>query len=64
MPEVSADDTTLGEFVWAMALTFKGSSRQVGVCLKHLPDNTTVEFHNGNVPWQRVINAQGVISQR
>ncbi|KAK3293634.1 DNA binding methylated-DNA--cysteine S-methyltransferase [Chaetomium fimeti] len=38
--------------------------RQVGVCLKHLPSDTTVRFHHDNVPWQRVINAKGVVSPR
>ncbi|EPS38095.1 hypothetical protein H072_8178 [Dactylellina haptotyla CBS 200.50] len=38
--------------------------RQVGVALKHLPDDQSAKFNNSNVPWQRVINAQGVISQR
>ncbi|KAF7892381.1 uncharacterized protein EAF01_010461 [Botrytis porri] len=53
--------------------------RQVGICLKHLPSapstststSTTISpdspshlFHNGNVPWQRVINAKGGISPR
>jgi len=41
--------------------------RQVGVCLKHLPSQTdqpSARFHNDNVPWQRVINAKGVISPR
>ncbi|KAK7414240.1 Alkyltransferase-like protein 1 [Neonectria punicea] len=38
--------------------------RQVGVCLKHLPADTTLRFHHDNVPWQRVINAKGVISPR
>ncbi|PQE10956.1 MGMT family protein [Rutstroemia sp. NJR-2017a WRK4] len=38
--------------------------RQVGTCLKHLPSDPTLPFHNGNVPWQRVINAKGVISPR
>ncbi len=45
--------------------------RQVGVCLKHLPDEADAEpggllarFHGGNVPWQRVLNAKGVISPR
>ncbi|KAF7561068.1 hypothetical protein G7046_g3082 [Stylonectria norvegica] len=38
--------------------------RQVGVCLKHLPADDSQPFHNGNVPWQRVINAKGVISPR
>ena len=41
--------------------------RQVGVCLKHLPSfsaDTNHHFHNANVPWQRVINAKGIISPR
>ncbi|KUJ18184.1 DNA binding methylated-DNA--cysteine S-methyltransferase [Mollisia scopiformis] len=38
--------------------------RQVGVCLKHLSSDTTHNFHNGNVPWQRVINSKGMISPR
>ncbi|KAH6656607.1 MGMT family protein [Truncatella angustata] len=38
--------------------------RQVGVCLKHLPQDQGARFNNGNVPWQRVINAKGVISPR
>ncbi|KAF7881321.1 hypothetical protein EAF00_011994 [Botryotinia globosa] len=47
--------------------------RQVGICLKHLPSfpstsasstTSTPLFHNGNVPWQRVINAKGEISPR
>lgn len=40
--------------------------RQVGVCLKHLPSsvNTDHQFHDANVPWQRVINAKGIISPR
>ncbi|KAF2445182.1 hypothetical protein P171DRAFT_463648 [Karstenula rhodostoma CBS 690.94] len=44
--------------------------RQVGVCLKHLPAASTdpgkksPEWHDGNVPWQRVINAKGGISPR
>ncbi|KAH6683217.1 6-O-methylguanine DNA methyltransferase [Halenospora varia] len=38
--------------------------RQVGVCLKHLPSDASMTFHNGNVPWQRVINSKGVISPR
>ncbi|KAF4119581.1 methylated-DNA-protein-cysteine methyltransferase related protein, partial [Geosmithia morbida] len=38
-------------------------SRQVGVCLKHLPlAESESPYHNGNVPWQRVINARGIIS--
>ncbi|KAF7946881.1 uncharacterized protein EAE97_004130 [Botrytis byssoidea] len=53
--------------------------RQVGICLKHLPSSVSASassststssttsnplFHNGNVPWQRVINAKGGISPR
>jgi len=38
--------------------------RQVGVCLKHLPLDTSMKFNNGNVPWQRVINSRGIISPR
>lgn len=42
--------------------------RQVGICLKHLPTfnpgSTEHYFHDDNVPWQRVINAKGVISPR
>ncbi|RCI16430.1 hypothetical protein L249_3123 [Ophiocordyceps polyrhachis-furcata BCC 54312] len=38
--------------------------RQVGLCMKHLPASPDARFHSGNVPWQRVINAKGVISPR
>ncbi|KAF3025565.1 hypothetical protein E8E14_011312 [Neopestalotiopsis sp. 37M] len=38
--------------------------RQVGVCLKHLSHDAGARFNNVNVPWQRVINAKGVISPR
>ncbi|KAF2761302.1 putative 6-O-methylguanine DNA methyltransferase [Pseudovirgaria hyperparasitica] len=39
--------------------------RQVGICLKHLPSQEgSSEYHDGNVPWQRVINAKGEISPR
>ncbi|KAJ5219604.1 hypothetical protein N7468_008808 [Penicillium chermesinum] len=39
--------------------------RQVGVCLKSLPDpESGLEFNSSTVPWQRVINAQGKISHR
>jgi len=38
--------------------------RQVGVCLKHLSSDTSQNFNNGNVPWQRVINSKGIISPR
>lgn len=44
--------------------------RQVGVCLKQLPSpnpdasKPSSRWHDGNVPWQRVINARGSISPR
>ncbi|KAH6999606.1 6-O-methylguanine DNA methyltransferase [Ilyonectria destructans] len=38
--------------------------RQVGVCLKHLPADASQRFNHDNVPWQRVINAKGIISPR
>jgi methylated-DNA-protein-cysteine methyltransferase-like protein len=38
--------------------------RQVGVCLKHVPQDPDARFNHDNVPWQRVINAKGVISPR
>ncbi|KAI0130763.1 DNA binding methylated-DNA--cysteine S-methyltransferase [Daldinia grandis] len=38
--------------------------RQVGICLKHLPQDANSHFNHDNVPWQRVINAKGMISPR
>jgi len=38
--------------------------RQVGVCLKHLPVDPGARYNHDNVPWQRVINAKGIISPR
>ncbi|RDL39100.1 uncharacterized protein BP5553_03440 [Venustampulla echinocandica] len=38
--------------------------RQVGGCLKHLPVDTSMKFHSGNVPWQRVISSKGIIPPR
>ncbi|KAI5864373.1 DNA binding methylated-DNA--cysteine S-methyltransferase [Durotheca rogersii] len=38
--------------------------RQVGICLKHLPQDAGAPFNHDNVPWQRVINAKGMISPR
>lgn len=38
--------------------------RQVGICLKHLPQDAEARFNHENVPWQRVINAKGIISPR
>lgn len=52
--------STIAHSLW---LT-KPLSRQVGVALKVLPDNEELAFHNGNVPWQRVINSKGGISPR
>ncbi|GBF65342.1 alkyltransferase-like protein [Trichophyton mentagrophytes] len=39
-------------------------SRQVGICLKHLPSSPDEYYNNDNVPWQRVINSKGMISHR
>ncbi|KAJ5537626.1 hypothetical protein N7504_005232 [Penicillium tannophilum] len=39
--------------------------RQVGVCLKSLPAaDSGMHFNSSTVPWQRVINAKGMISHR
>ncbi|RYP09680.1 hypothetical protein DL764_001106 [Monosporascus ibericus] len=38
--------------------------RQVGICLKHLPEDPDVRYNHDNVPWQRVINSKGIISPR
>ncbi|KAK8862541.1 6-O-methylguanine DNA methyltransferase [Apiospora arundinis] len=38
--------------------------RQVGVCLKHLPQDAESRHNHNNVPWQRVINSKGLISPR
>lgn len=50
-------------------LGFPKRARQVGVCLKQLPDYDPSDpekhyFHSNNVPWQRVINSKGGISPR
>ncbi|KAF2167113.1 hypothetical protein M409DRAFT_66177 [Zasmidium cellare ATCC 36951] len=40
---------------------------QVGMCLKYLPsatDQPDARYNSDTVPWQRVINSKGVISQR
>ncbi|KAI1084794.1 6-O-methylguanine DNA methyltransferase [Whalleya microplaca] len=37
-------------------------ARQVGICMKHLPQNADARFNHENVPWQRVINQKGTIS--
>ncbi|KAI0006976.1 6-O-methylguanine DNA methyltransferase [Xylariaceae sp. FL0662B] len=39
-------------------------ARQVGVCLKHLPQDADARFNHENVPWQRVINQKGTVSPR
>src|SRR3569833_2904146 len=38
--------------------------RQVGVCLKHLSEDSEARFNSSNVPWQRVINSKGTLSPR
>lgn len=43
------------------------TTRQVGMCLKYLPSSTdqpNARYHSDNVPWQRVINSKGIISNR
>ncbi|CAZ80107.1 unnamed protein product [Tuber melanosporum] len=42
----------------------KRKLEQVGQALKHLPADPANTFHHGNVPWQRVIAASGVIPRR
>ncbi|KAL8380847.1 hypothetical protein RB595_005237 [Gaeumannomyces hyphopodioides] len=54
--------TTYGRI--AELVGFPQRPRQVGVCLKHLPEDPEARFNHDNVPWQRVINAKGVISPR
>ena len=59
--------TTYGHI--ALLLGYPKRPRQVGVCLKHLPDFDPATpdahyFHSDNVPWQRVVNAKGGISPR
>ncbi|KAL9060190.1 MAG: hypothetical protein Q9162_000804 [Coniocarpon cinnabarinum] len=55
--------TTYGHI--AMLVGTPERPRQVGVALKHLPSHeAAVEFHNQNVPWQRVINAKGTVTPR
>ena len=53
----------------AVLLGYPKRPRQVGVCLKQLPDYDPSDpeqffFHSDNVPWQRVINSKGGISPR
>lgn len=47
-----------------LSITPAQRPRQVGVCLKHLTDDTTQRFNHESVPWQRVVNAKGIISPR
>ena len=59
--------TTYGHI--ALLIGYPRRARQVGMCLKHLPaydpaDTNRHFFHDGNVPWQRVVNARGGISAR
>ncbi|KAL8409571.1 hypothetical protein RB594_007857 [Gaeumannomyces avenae] len=54
--------TTYGRI--AELVGFPQRPRQVGVCLKHLPEDPEARFNHDNVPWQRVINAKGIISPR
>ncbi|KAB8070562.1 methyltransferase [Aspergillus leporis] len=48
----------------ALLLGYPQRPRQVGICLKHLSSDPEEYFHSRNVPWQRVINAKGMISHR
>ena len=59
--------TTYGHI--ARLLGYPQRARQVGICLKHIPDYDSTDpdkhfFHSDNVPWQRVVNAKGGISSR
>ncbi|KAJ5198614.1 uncharacterized protein N7498_007731 [Penicillium cinerascens] len=39
--------------------------RQVGVCLKSLPNaESGLHYNSATVPWQRVVNTKGMISHR
>ena len=51
---------------WMLIITLT-RCRQVGVCLKHLPDASDqpdARYNGDTVPWQRVINSKGAISPR
>ncbi|KAK5118094.1 hypothetical protein LTR62_004140 [Meristemomyces frigidus] len=51
----------------ATLLGYPERPRQVGICLKHLPSSTDqpeARYNSDTVPWQRVVNAKGVISPR
>ncbi|PGH10728.1 hypothetical protein AJ79_05319 [Helicocarpus griseus UAMH5409] len=54
-----------GHIAWLLGQPQR--SRQVGMCLKYLPSNSPGSehfYHDQNVPWQRVLNAKGMISHR
>ncbi|KXL51168.1 hypothetical protein M433DRAFT_60781 [Acidomyces richmondensis BFW] len=51
----------------ARLLGYPERPRQVGICLKHLPeyaDQPDARFNSTTVPWQRIINSKGIISHR
>ncbi|QIW95278.1 hypothetical protein AMS68_000796 [Peltaster fructicola] len=51
----------------AALLGYPERPRQVGMCLKYLPratDQPDATYNDATVPWQRVINAKGEISNR
>ncbi|EME41663.1 hypothetical protein DOTSEDRAFT_112328, partial [Dothistroma septosporum NZE10] len=51
----------------ALLLGYPERPRQVGMCLKYLPsrnDQPNARYHSDNVPWQRIINSKGLISNR
>ncbi|WPH02902.1 Hypothetical protein R9X50_00577000 [Acrodontium crateriforme] len=51
----------------ATLLGYPERPRQVGMCLKYLPrveEQPDARYNSASVPWQRVINAKGVISHR
>lgn len=60
------EPTPTDRHMWLTKLNTKTAERprQVGVCMKHLPNDPEATHHSGNVPWQRVINAKGIISPR
>ncbi|OAX79294.1 hypothetical protein ACJ72_06389 [Emergomyces africanus] len=57
--------SSYGHIAWLLGQSQR--SRQVGMCLKYLPSNspgTDHFYHDQNVPWQRVLNAKGIIPHR
>ncbi|KAG6997563.1 hypothetical protein G7Y79_00040g077280 [Physcia stellaris] len=59
--------TSYGHIARLLGRHTRSGMSKVGVALKHLPtfsSDINPHFHDGNVPWQRVINAKGVISPR